>query len=217
MASAMGYLGHLRCRRLLCPITLPCRILPTPHATSLRHPRLARLHTGLRHMGLLHRMGRLMDQLVINVIQIDPLVDGHPSRHRNPLLHERRSYPRPQLNNEDTMNNNIKDLIPSTSTINKVTPLAIGSALAFFFGFSWLILPLILAFFFPSFFKIFYTVFLFIILGTSFTGLIFLFSVCNDWLPFAMSSWWIIARCLYVPIGILSLYLSADVNSFSQD
>jgi len=115
------------------------------------------------------------------------------------------------------MNNDMKDLLPSSSTINKVTPLIAGGALAFFFGFSWLILPLTLAFFFPSFFKIFYAVFLFVVLGTFFTALVFLFSVCNDWLPFAMSSWWRVAHWLYLPVGILSLYLSADINSLAQD
>lgn len=114
------------------------------------------------------------------------------------------------------MNDDIKDLLPSSSTINKVTPLVAGGALAFFFGMPWLAIPLVLAFFFPSFFRIIYSVFLFVILGTFFTGLVFILTTTMSWLPFSFATWWRIAHWLYVPTIFLSLYLAKDVDSFSN-
>lgn len=101
--------------------------------------------------------------------------------------------------------------------LSKWLPLAAGIGLSLFFGVGWLFIPLLgLAYFFPSFFKVIYATVLFMFFGTLFTGCGFLLATANDWLPWSMDSWWYIARWLYLPTAIYSVYLAGDVNSWKR-
>lgn len=100
-----------------------------------------------------------------------------------------------------------------SNSLAKWIPLAAGIGLSLFFGVGWIFVPLILlAFFFPALFKLIYVVFLFMVLGTLFTGLVFLFCTAQDWLPWSGASWWYVAKWMYLPTALYSVYLAGDVD-----
>lgn len=110
-----------------------------------------------------------------------------------------------------------KKLMPKADSVGRFIPLLFGGGLAIMFGFGWLVIPLLLlATFFPGAARVVYSVILFIVLGAFFNLVGFLIAVGNDWLPWSMASWWTVSHWIAIPVGILSLYLAGDVNTYHQ-
>lgn len=104
------------------------------------------------------------------------------------------------------------------NSIDKWVPLGAGIGLSLLFGVGWIFIPLlVLVFFFPRLGRVVYATLLFMFFGTFFTLAGFLICTANDWLPWSMASWWRVARWLYIPTALYSLYLSQDISAYRKD